>query len=473
MPRSLLDPERTLAIVFGASEWPFCKSLPPSSAFSSSARDIIKYLKSRDGLGLEKKNVLDLFDRDLSSDDIDSRISAFLVERQLQLGSTGSAPTDLLFYYVGHGGFSSNGQDYFLAIRKTREGSKAVSSVRVTDLANTLKRDGKDLRRYLILDCCFAAAAFSQFQAGSITDGIRAKTLPEFPRRGTVLFCAASKQDFAILASNDAHTMFSGALLDVLHDGDPGTSSSISFSRLSSLVEDRIAQLYPDTAVRPQVLSPDSRQGDIADLGVFPNAALKALVNRAETANLAAEDAAKSEQLQQNFAAVSRRQYIRFGFGFAILLSIVTIALLAWLRPNLLKLNAPPKDTIVLRGVHFDFNKARIRPGDAASLDEAANQLKTHPTLKVKVVSYCDPDDPSNRDTSSDGPAPPGVATWEICGKLAGRRADAVVDYLVKAGISKERLIPQTIVGNGGEVANGDTSEGRAQNRRVELVPAN
>src|SRR6202046_938421 len=33
---------------------------------------------------------------------------------------------------------------------------------------------------------------------------------------------------------------------------------------------------------------------------------------------------------------------------------------------------APPHhEKLVLRGVHFDFNKAKIRPGDAATLDEA------------------------------------------------------------------------------------------------------
>jgi len=44
------------------------------------------------------------------------------------------------------------------------------------------------------------------------------------------------------------------------------------------------------------------------------------------------------------------------------------------------------------------------------------------------------------------------------------------VDYLVKAGIPESRLIPHGY-GKTDFVATNDTAEGRAQNRRVELVP--
>ena len=46
-------------------------------------------------------------------------------------------------------------------------------------------------------------------------------------------------------------------------------------SQIGEHVEERIKQLYPDNEVRPQVLSPDQRQGDIAELPLFPNVALK------------------------------------------------------------------------------------------------------------------------------------------------------------------------------------------------------
>ena len=49
-----------------------------------------------------------------------------------------------------------------------------------------------------------------------------------------------------------------------------------------------------------------------------------------------------------------------------------------------------PVEKMVLRGVHFDFNKADIRAQDAAVLDEAAETLKTHPDVAVAANGYCD-----------------------------------------------------------------------------------
>jgi len=112
---------------------------------------------------------------------------------------------------------------------------------------------------------------------------------------------------------------------------------------------------------------------------------------------------------------------------------------------------APPK--IVLRGGHFDFNKSKIRPVDTAVLDEAATTLKDNPNVKVDVNGYCD---------SIGGDA------YNM--KLSQKRAAAVVDYLEKDGVAADRLTPHGF-GKTDFVASNDTKEGRAQNRRVELIP--
>jgi outer membrane protein OmpA-like peptidoglycan-associated protein len=115
---------------------------------------------------------------------------------------------------------------------------------------------------------------------------------------------------------------------------------------------------------------------------------------------------------------------------------------------------APPKNVkIILRGVHFDFNKVKIRPGDAAVLDEAAETFKDHPSLVVNVNGYCDAI---------------GSVAYNL--KLSDRRANAVAKYLEKRGVPESHLIPRGY-GKSDPVANNDTDEGRAQNRRVELVP--
>jgi len=115
----------------------------------------------------------------------------------------------------------------------------------------------------------------------------------------------------------------------------------------------------------------------------------------------------------------------------------------------------PPAPTakIILRGVHFDFDKSDIRPADAAVLDEAAARLKDNPNVRVDVNGYTD-----------------SVGSVDYNLRLSERRAGAVVDYLEKAGIPADRLVAHGY-GRTNFVATNRTKEGRAQNRRVELVP--
>jgi outer membrane protein OmpA-like peptidoglycan-associated protein len=112
-----------------------------------------------------------------------------------------------------------------------------------------------------------------------------------------------------------------------------------------------------------------------------------------------------------------------------------------------------PHEKLVLRGVHFDFNKAKIRPGDAAILDEAVEILKAHPGVTINVDGYCD-----------------AIGSEAYNLKLSQRRADAVAKYLEDHGIDASRLVTHGY-GKTDFVASNDTDEGRAQNRRVELVP--
>ena len=112
-----------------------------------------------------------------------------------------------------------------------------------------------------------------------------------------------------------------------------------------------------------------------------------------------------------------------------------------------------------MRGVHFDFNKYNIRPGDAAVLDEAASTLKQKADIKVDVNGYCD-----------------AIGGEEYNLKLSQKRADAVVKYLEEKGISESRLTAQgygktNFVAPNTNPDGTDNPDGRAQNRRVELVP--
>jgi len=111
----------------------------------------------------------------------------------------------------------------------------------------------------------------------------------------------------------------------------------------------------------------------------------------------------------------------------------------------------PTKEKIVLRAVHFDFNKANIRPDARPILDEATRILKERGNIHVVVAGHTD-----------------SVGSDAYNMKLSKSRAEAVKRYLVDHGIAASRITGEGF-GEREPVASNATAEGRAQNRRVEL----
>lgn len=103
-------------------------------------------------------------------------------------------------------------------------------------------------------------------------------------------------------------------------------------------------------------------------------------------------------------------------------------------------------------GIYFDFNKADLKPESKPALDELTKLLKANPSLRVWVVGHTD-----------------SVGSVESNLTLSKARAAAVVAALSAAGIAPGRLAP---FGNGpyAPVAANTTEDGRAKNRRVEIV---
>jgi OOP family OmpA-OmpF porin len=104
-------------------------------------------------------------------------------------------------------------------------------------------------------------------------------------------------------------------------------------------------------------------------------------------------------------------------------------------------------------GIFFDFNKSDVKPESKPALDEVAKMLKANPEMKVYVVGHTD-----------------SVGTLEANMRLSEARAAAVAKVLVtEYGISAAR-VKGLGVGQLSPVASNKTDEGRAKNRRVELV---
>lgn len=108
-------------------------------------------------------------------------------------------------------------------------------------------------------------------------------------------------------------------------------------------------------------------------------------------------------------------------------------------------------NTIVLKGVNFDNDSAKLRADSYPILDEAVATLKRYPGIKVEVAGHTD-------SKSSDA--------YNL--KLSDQRAKAVMDYFVSQGVSADSLSSKGY-GEAAPIADNATADGRAQNRRVEL----
>jgi len=108
---------------------------------------------------------------------------------------------------------------------------------------------------------------------------------------------------------------------------------------------------------------------------------------------------------------------------------------------------------VAVHGILFDFDKDTMRPDSKPQLDEIAKLLKAQSGLKVLLVGHTDAKGAIdyNRD-------------------LSERRARSIVEALARDhGITRERMMPVG-AGMAAPMATNRTEEGRALNRRVELV---
>jgi len=104
-------------------------------------------------------------------------------------------------------------------------------------------------------------------------------------------------------------------------------------------------------------------------------------------------------------------------------------------------------------GIYFDTAKATIKPESAQAIEEVAKLLKADADLKIYVVGHTD-----------------NVGGVEGNLKLSQDRAEAVAQALIRThGIAAARLKAYGC-GLFAPMASNDNEEGRAKNRRVELV---
>lgn len=107
--------------------------------------------------------------------------------------------------------------------------------------------------------------------------------------------------------------------------------------------------------------------------------------------------------------------------------------------------------TGVIEGIHFEIDKATIRPESRPVLQRAAKVLREHPDLRIGIVGHTD---------STGG--------FAHNMDLSRRRADAVREWLEANGIDGDRLVTRG-AGPNEPIADNATKDGRQKNRRIEF----
>ncbi len=110
---------------------------------------------------------------------------------------------------------------------------------------------------------------------------------------------------------------------------------------------------------------------------------------------------------------------------------------------------------VELTGVHFDYDKATLTVAATSILDEGVSKLKEYDHINISIAGHTD-----SRGSHSYNQG------------LSERRSKAVYDYMTSHGITSTRM-QWAGHGENKPTASNDTEEGRARNRRVELMILN
>ncbi|KAF1054091.1 MAG: Outer membrane porin F [Stenotrophomonas maltophilia] len=113
----------------------------------------------------------------------------------------------------------------------------------------------------------------------------------------------------------------------------------------------------------------------------------------------------------------------------------------------------PKEETIVVRDLHFAFDSSKIDNRDKDKLDAIATRLKGEAaSTELNISGHTD-----------------SVGSDAYNQKLSDRRAHAVSNYLIDAGVPSSSIKSVQGYGESQPVADNKTKDGRAQNRRVEI----
>ena len=102
--------------------------------------------------------------------------------------------------------------------------------------------------------------------------------------------------------------------------------------------------------------------------------------------------------------------------------------------------------------ITFETGKSDIKPESQTIIDQIVEMLKSNPSLKISIEGHTD-----------------NVGTPTTNKTLSENRANAVKNALITKGTDKSRLSSKGF-GQDNPISDNNTEEGKAKNRRVEIV---
>jgi outer membrane protein OmpA-like peptidoglycan-associated protein len=108
--------------------------------------------------------------------------------------------------------------------------------------------------------------------------------------------------------------------------------------------------------------------------------------------------------------------------------------------------------TVVLNNIYFHFGTTMLKPESTGSLDKVVAFFQANANIRFEIAGHTDDE---------------GADDYNLALSLG--RAQAVVDYMVKAGIDSSRLTAEGY-GESKPIDKGITKAAKAKNRRVEFI---
>ncbi|WP_228980879.1 caspase family protein [Streptomyces sp. DH12] len=230
------------AVVVGTSVHGAGSRLPDLPSVEASARDLARALHEICGMEPSQVELL-----------LDPADGATVVEAVEQAAADTRGL--VLFAFIGHGLLGPQDQLYLATATSSSQG--IARSIPYQVIRDTLGNSGA--RVVVLLDCCFSGMAQAASRGPARHPYVTAR--PD----GSFLLTSASNYAVSFAPEGERHTLFTGKLLELLHEGDPSAPAWLTLDGVYAHLDRR----FQDGPVRPHRQSED-RAGELV---VAPNRA--------------------------------------------------------------------------------------------------------------------------------------------------------------------------------------------------------